>query len=231
MILLCLSMSVILFFILLLGILVLRWIYQKTNRLAFYGILTVCPILLIVFLSYAPLLKEDFHYTKNAVTTYFKSPSEFIQKKTGYTTGNEVRLIMWTVATLEIMDHPFGVGTGNIDDHLSERLNAFGQTKLAQKDEKESIRFNPHNQFLQTSLEIGLLGGFVLVFYLISAFSLAYKYRNVFFMVVVSSLVFNALFESMLQRQSGIVFYSFLITLLVVIVQQSTTENAKDQEV
>ncbi len=228
MVLLCLSLSALLFFVLLIGFLILRWIYFHWSNYVFFAILVLSPILLVLLFSKTPVLKEDYAYTKKSLAVYLKSPNEFVRNKTDYKTGNEVRLIMWTITVQEIMEHPFGVGTGNVDDHLSERLSLFGQKTMALKDDKQTIQWNPHNQFLQTTLETGILGGILLLCYFLSAFRLAYKNKNVFFMILVLSFCFNALFESMLQRQSGIVFYAFWISFSFILLHQSESNKMKD---
>lgn len=77
--------------------------------------------------------------------------------------------------------------------------------------------FNPHNQFLQTGLEIGLLGLAVLLLLLVLVFVRAVRSGDLILTVLTASLVFNCLFESMLQRQSGIVFYTFWICFLIML--------------
>ena len=132
---------------------------------------------------------------------------------------------MWTVTLEEIALHPLGVGTGNVDAHLSGRLKKYGQLDLAKKDEHGAIQYNPHNQFLQTGIEIGVLGLLALLFMVGVTWRIARQHKNYLLMAVVASLVLNSLFESILQRQSGIVFYSFWICLLVMM----TTSFVKEE--
>jgi hypothetical protein len=47
-------------------------------------------------------------------------------------------------------------------------------------------------------------------------FKIGWNSKNWMLLILSASLAFNGLFESMLQRQSGIVFYSFWSVLLVV---------------
>lgn len=119
--------------------------------------------------------------------------------------------------------HPFGVGTGNVDEYLSKEL-----VKLKQK-ELIHHNYNPHNQFLQTAVEIGFFG--LLVLFSIVFFGLYYgfKYRNWLLIIIIGSLFFNCLFESMLQRQSGIVFYCFWICLLECYLKSNSQLFSKNQ--
>jgi O-antigen ligase len=74
--------------------------------------------------------------------------------------------------------------------------------------------YNPHNQYLQVAVEIGILGLMLFLVLLGMIFSYAIKWKNSLLFLICGNLAFNCIFESMLQRQSGIVFYTFLILLL-----------------
>jgi O-antigen ligase len=75
-------------------------------------------------------------------------------------------------------------------------------------------QYNPHNQFLQITLEIGILGILLFFSLFVIGFKIAYKHGNWILAIVLFNLFFNSIFESMLQRQSGIVFYTLLICLI-----------------
>jgi hypothetical protein len=55
----------------------------------------------------------------------------------------------------------------------------------------------------------------------------AHQEKSLLLLVLVTGFAFNALFESFFQRQSGIVFYSFWIPLLVMYVNQHQLGNRK----
>lgn len=214
MMLFCFSFAGMLFLMLLGGIVLLRWIYLRFGKIVFAAVLILLP--LIPFIVYKNYLNMAITVdeTVSAVRHYASDPSGFVRNNDGVT-GNDVRLIMWTVSAQEFATHPMGVGTGNLDDHLSWQLSKHGQHELARQDEKHTIRYNPHNQFLQTGLETGIIG--LLIFMLIIGFSFAFgwKHKNWILVILACNLAFNSLFESMLQRESGIVFYTFWICVLV----------------
>jgi O-antigen ligase len=95
-----------------------------------------------------------------------------------------------------------------MDEFMNKELIILKQIELTKQN------FNPHNQFLQTAVEIGFFG--LLVFFAILFSSIYYglKYKNYLLIIISSNLLFNSLFESMLQRQSGIIFYCFWLCLL-----------------
>lgn len=226
---LCLSLSAFLFVAMLVAAIVLRWIRNRYGKSVFRALLLFTPLIISLFLVLMPGLRNDVRYTYSTVQKYMQDPKGFLSGKTGYKTGNEVRLVMWTVTSEEIAKHPLGVGTGNVDAHLSHRLKEYGQLDLAKQDEHGAIQYNPHNQFLQTGLEIGLSGLIVLLLFIGQTWRIARSYKNYLLMAVVASLVVNSLFESMLQRQSGIVFYAFWMCLLTLISVTNTKNQAQEE--
>lgn len=222
---LCLSLAAMLSVAILSVVLVLRWIRNKYGKTVFWISTILSPVVLIIFLFSFPVIKDDVKNTKRSITAYISDPIGYVEAKTGYKSGNEVRLIMWTVTTLEIMDHPFGVGTGNTDAVLSERLTRHGQVDLAKKSEDGTIKYNPHNQYLQTALELGIIGALLLILFLTSSIRMALRRKNAFLLVIPLSLMINTIFESMLQRQSGIVFYLFWICLMLLFVNAERNRN------
>jgi len=213
---LCLSLAGLLFLFVLGFVAIMIWTFRRAGKKIFIIAVTVLVALGLALLVAVPQVRMQFTDSENVLVEYLHSPDKFILARTDYKEGNEVRLIMWTVTAKEISIHPLGVGTGNVDAHLSRRLATYGQMNLAVQDDEGGIQFNPHNQFLQTGLEIGLEGLAILLLMIITAIAFAWKYKNWVLMVLVGSLIFNSLFESMLQRQSGIVFYSFWLCILVV---------------
>jgi O-antigen ligase len=226
---LCLSLSAFLFVAILAAAIVLRWMRNRYGKKVYRTFLLATPLTIALFLVLMPGLRNDVRLTFSTVKKYMNDPKGFLSGKTGYKTGNEVRLVMWTVTMEEIGKHPLGVGTGNVDAHLSEHLKKYGQLDLAKQDEHGAIQYNPHNQFLQTGLEIGLFGLIVLLLFIGQTWRLARRNKNYLLLVVVASLVVNSLFESMLQRQSGIVFYAFWMCLLTLISITNTKIQAQEE--
>ena len=67
--------------------------------------------------------------------------------------------------------------------------------------------FNPHNQFLQITNEIGFLGLLIFLVLLTNFGLYAIKRKDNFGMLFLMILVVFCLFESVLQRLSGVVFF------------------------
>lgn len=208
---LSLSLSGMLFFIATVSVLGL---YFTFKRFGWMGALiggVLLPLVSMYVITKAPQVNNEWETAKWYADQYMKDPKAFIKNTEYPMSGSEERLILWTVAYDNLKRNPLGVGTGNVDDVMAKELIQLGQEKLAAK------RLNPHNQFLQTGVEIGLIGLFILFSIIIYGIYIAIKFRSALLIMIVMSLCFNSLFESMLQRQSGIVFYTFWICLLAVI--------------
>ena len=102
----------------------------------------------------------------------------------------------------------FGVGTGDSRDKLME--------KYLEKNMKTEYEFglNSHNQFLNTAVSIGIIGLVVLILCFLMPFYQGWKQKELLLMGFVVIVSMNLLFESMFERQSGVIFYVFLNTIL-----------------
>jgi O-antigen ligase len=75
-------------------------------------------------------------------------------------------------------------------------------------------RLNAHNQYLQTTVALGVIGLLVLILILLLPALQAYRQNNFPYFVFLVLLGFNLLFESMLETQAGVVFYAFFNVVL-----------------
>jgi O-antigen ligase len=220
---LLLSLSGILFLFILIAISIGLWLKRKFGNIVFYISILVLPLICFKTMISIPQVEGEWGNAKWYADEYFKNPDDFVSKREYPMSGTEVRIVMWTAAINGIIHHPFGVGTGNVDEYLAKELTVLKQEKLIEH------QYNPHNQFLQTTLEIGVFGLLILLLFITFTVQFAFKHKNWIILVLVANLVFNSLFESMLQRQSGIVFYSFWICLLVFYSLNANKE--KDNEI
>jgi O-antigen ligase len=208
---LCFSLAGMLYFFGATAVVMFVFVYKKwgPKRAYLIGLLTL--VFIGAAFQFVPKMKAELNEAKIPFIEYVSNPNDFICKKQHPYTNSERRLIMWTISYNVLKEYPFGVGTGNVDEVLGRNLNDFGHKEIA--DEK----LNPHNQFLQTGVELGWLGLIVLLIPFVIAVYYSKKYNNQLILLLVSLLFFNMLFESMLQRQSGIVFFTFSICFLVML--------------
>jgi O-antigen ligase len=186
----------------------LIWLRNKFRRPIFYTIIILMPLIGFIVINSIPSIQNDWKDASSNIIEYSKNPKSFVENREQTLSSSSVRIILWTAAFQIFYKHPFGVGTGNMDEFMEKELIILKQKELTEQN------FNPHNQFLQTAVEIGFFG--LLVFFAILFSSIYYglKYKNYLLIIISSNLIFNSLFESMLQRQSGIIFYCFWLCLL-----------------
>ncbi len=183
------------------SIIVYLIIYKKQY---FISLIMVVVIPIIFFFS-IELFPHSFDRIVEA--TEIVNKSEEINKNT--IDGTAERILIWHSA-LEIIkkNFLFGVGTGDVKDILMKEY------KKEHITEAYKQKLNAHNQYLQTSLSIGFFGLIVLLISLLLPFVDSFKNGNFLFIIFLLIISFNFLFESMLERQSGVVFYAFFNSFL-----------------
>jgi O-antigen ligase len=169
-------------------------------------------------LKVKPSLSSNIENTIALVNDYNDSPKKFIQTRPFPMQGNEARLVLWTVAFDIFKEHPMGVGLGNLEEMMHQRLVELGLNKQA------DLNYNPHNQYLQVAGELGVIGLLFFVGILLYGIVWSISSKNWLLTLIMFSLTFNCLFESMLQRQSGIVFYCFWICILTSVLSDNRTK-------
>ncbi len=217
--LLLMSLAGLLSVLLLGGILFLVYLKNRFSVKVMIGFTLVAISLLVVLVFKMPFVRNDINETARTSERYFKSPKKFIQQLSESPSSSETRLVMWSITCEEIAKHPFGVGTGNVDIYLGKNIRTKGNPTFADK------QYNPHNQFLQTQLEIGIVGLLILIFITIGGVIYGVRKRNMLLIILFSSLLLNSLFESMLQLQAGIIFYLYFF-MLIIIAEQSNPKKS-----
>jgi O-antigen ligase len=146
---------------------------------------------------------------------------EYTMDKKG--SGGAARKYIWLSALELIQEHPTtGVGIGDIVDELSKKYELHQYTFLT---EVQDMSFNAHNQYLETTLGLGIVG--LIIFLALLLFSLlhAIKHKNVLYFVFVIIFGVSCLTESCLQKQSGIIFYAFFNAFLFTYAERKTSDG------
>jgi len=119
------------------------------------------------------------------------------------------RILVWRSSLHIIREHPlYGVGTGNVKDALLKEYEQHG-IKYAL-----SRRLDAHNQYLQTTLSLGLIGLLALLTMLLWPGILAFIRKDYIYLFFILLVSMNIFVESMFENQAGVVFYAFFNTLL-----------------
>jgi O-antigen ligase len=125
------------------------------------------------------------------------------------TESNAARILIWNSALDLISEHPWGVGTGDVNIELTKKYHENGYTGI------ENRQLNAHNQFLQTAAAIGILGMISLLFvFLVPMFNSAIQGNFPMLGFLILTFV-NACVEGILEAQAGVVFFAFFYALLL----------------
>lgn len=183
---------------------------KVTKTITIIGILTIVFSVMLHSERFVVLVQ----HAKNCVNISIKE----VKVKRNELQHINSRVYLWTNAFNIVKQHPLlGVGIG---DSEGEMIN-----QLIQNNPKER-QYNPHNQYLQTATETGLVG--LLLLWAIIGIPAAYaiKRRKYLYLIVVVVVAVNLSFECMLFRLSGVM----LITPLLYIFMIRRTNNPKDWE-
>lgn len=225
------------FYKLLLVAVLLITIYFLSSRAGF-----VTSVIVTLYYTISNLKREDIGRTKKIVFSCIMigivvsvlihpRSQDIVQKVTNVDLsinpdanhGFEIRLLTWHAAALIIKEHViFGVGVGDVKGQL---LNKYNERKYVEPGIKG---YNVHNQFLETFVAIGIIGFILLVaiFVVPIAKRMRTKADNVMLLFIM--IVFlNWLFESMLNRYEGVVFFSFFYSLLSLNMKKKVILNEK----
>lgn len=192
------------------------------------GIITM--VLLVLFYIFLNL--TNFKKTKNflillgvviiLVSTFFilrissdrfMTMKEFFQTDTIDVTTIEstaARKLVWKSAVILLKeDWLWGVGNGDVNDVLKTQYQKTGLTGVYEEG------LNAHNQFLQTWLGLGIPGLLLLLTNTIVMMVYSLGRRNYLLSIFLFLICSNFLTESMLQRQAGVLFFSFFFSVLI----------------
>ncbi|GGX32165.1 O-antigen ligase family protein [Aquimarina muelleri] len=156
------------------------------------------------------LIMGTILFLNNPRIINFYSRIKHLSKTLNYenNTSEKLKVLSWDTSLKLIKEAPvFGYGTGDANDVLLEKYKKLGYNL------NYGYKYNSHNQFFQTYLQTGFFGFFVLISIFILLAIRMKRSRNEFSVFLI--LFISLLFESMLVRFNGIVFFSIVIPLLL----------------
>jgi O-antigen ligase len=121
---------------------------------------------------------------------------------------NEPRFYIYKASVEVIKRNIFvGVGVGDIEDSLIKEYKKLNF--------KEGIiyKYNPHSQYIHTTMALGLLGLAFLLFLFTRSINKSLKTKNYLYLSFLLLFMLCCVTESMLSVQKGIVFFSFFNSL------------------
>lgn len=169
--------------------------------------LGIMTLLLVVFAGLIYFIPNNLERFKEAIN--YKGEYS-INKQWG---GRALRLLKWD-CSLDVIkgNFLFGVGTGDAQDELQKCYQSKNYFPLLHW---EDMKYNAHNQYLQSALDLGLIG---LSLFLLCLFVPAYwalKSGNCLFLSFIALFAICCITESMLEVNKGIVFFTFFTSLFM----------------
>jgi len=164
----------------------------KNHRKTILGI-GIFTLLGLIFILYNSNFKRDFN------------PTQLHDK----------RVVIWSSSIKLMKEKPIlGYGTGNQKQVLKNKLN---QVHPELAEEHHNRQYNdPHNQFFADTLQLGIMGGFAILAWLIYLISVSFKYKNSLLFYLILNIIVNITFESMFERTYGLTFMLLFISLLII---------------
>jgi O-antigen ligase len=177
-------------------------VFVKDRKLIFKAIgllVAVCFVGALVILS-SSVNRQRF-------TEMFDLKSDYTENQYG---GRSIRIEKWK-NTIECWSQSpvFGVGTGDMQTELNKIYEKNG-FELAME-----YKFNPHNQYLETALAIGIPGLMALLCWMFSLFWLGIRSGDWLLFSFGSIVFISMITESMLERQWGVVFIAIFSAMLL----------------
>lgn len=184
----------------------LAYIHWGIIKASLFGLSLSIIILLAVL--YIPNVNERYRHLKESITENRANES------------GESRIKVWKISIELLKVKPIlGYGITHNNSLLNNEYNKTNDLILITK------RYNAHNQFLETALSTGLLGLLALFYWLFSIWTVKTTEIKILATILTGILLLNFMFESLLERQNGIIF-SILFSALLIFV----TPNERKSE-
>jgi len=185
----------VLFFILITSLFYYLYTHKKNYG---YGVAGIILVLLFAF-----ALTQLF---SGRIGSYIKATThEQLQLEKVLGLRNNIWQISYKLAMENKM---LGIGTGyHNESYLTD--------EEMQIIHKNTAFINAHNQFLQTFLEHGIFGLLILIFFISYSFYFAIKTKNYLLLMLLISICLNMVFESMLERSTGIFTFTLFFCIFI----------------
>ena len=187
-----------------------KWLILKTHYRKSTAVLLGVGVLFALFLKFDPIASARVEKAVE-VTSQTDQPSNEPQIE-----SNTARLYSWNTALTLIKQNPMGVGTGDINDAMVSSFEEQGLDELAAKS------LNPHNEYLQIAVALGILPALLFLFSLVYPFGKIVRNRDWIYGVFLLSVIIQFAVESMLEKQSGVIFFAFFNAFLFFSPKSST---------
>lgn len=178
----------------------------KNIKLKASAIAVIATVMLMTVASHFMLTRINNRYTQ--VENAIETPTQGTAQEYNSTTG---RMEIWKESFELLKDNWFlGTGTGDIKDEL---VKTYKRHDFKYGYEKQ---LNTHNEYLQIWVSIGLIGLILIILAHVVPVLQFKKYPDLIFPMFVAVCALNALTESTLETQRGVLFFAFFFSLMAV---------------
>jgi O-antigen ligase len=187
----------------LLAIVSVIYFSRKSNSKAVSSISIVVMLISFSVLLLQPIARfRTFQEIQNV--------SVKIKPGTTYTQSISIRLSLWWLAFKSLQENNliWGVGTGDAENVMRETSKKFQISNILNS-------YDPHNQFLQSTLSLGVVGLAILLSCLFLPMLCEPFAGNFLYGGFILIIFITCLTESLFELQKGIVFFSIFNSLFV----------------
>ncbi len=133
--------------------------------------------------------------------------------------GLTLRLLFWRISWEQYINEGnllLGVGIGDGQDLMNKSYKDYGiYTGNPDLNDTGYLEYNSHNQYIQTLLETGTLGLFLLLAMYLYPIKYILNPKNTLLAVVFTLMLSVSITESLLETQKGSVFFALFIPLMI----------------
>ncbi len=202
--------GIITLFVICLGYYIYYLINFKNIRIKVISLIMMLVLIILMFFNSRFMMFMNNYYSKSNIKNESKNIK--IIEPVVIDESSNVRVNIWK-STLSIctQNFIFGVGSGDVKDVLIQNYEKEKNINSL----KNSL--NVHNQYVETLFGQGIIGLIILILIFVKALILSFKLKNKLIFIFIIIVGLNFIFESMLNTQAGVVFFSFFYCFLILI--------------
>ncbi|KAA3653007.1 MAG: hypothetical protein DWP98_00460 [Bacteroidetes bacterium] len=183
---------------------------KKKQLIASFGILLVC----VITFSQSPVIKNRISELTQLSgienLEKIKSGEVLTHEDRILFNGTSLRVVFWYLGFKKLNDNNrfvLGLSSGDRKDVMNEEFDKNGLNP-AYKD------YNLHNQYIQTFVELGLIGLLLYIGLNFVFFKIALADKNYILLLFMIAFTIFQMTESVLERNKGIVFFVFFLLFI-----------------
>jgi len=181
-----------------LGLIILTDKFSFGKLMGVVAIVALCGI----------LLASNYRVVSTTHQLVTKAPPSEVPKDSAEST--QARILVWNASVKVISENwLYGTSPGDASDKLVQKYHQLGFSQAELK------KLNCHNQYLEVLISLGIIGFLIFISIFLIPVSMYGFTRNLPLIFLLGITGINFLFESMLETQSGIIFFAFFYIIFI----------------